>query len=135
MTSLSPPVVATLPAPPPSAAVLHDLPQQSLPGVAMFLLATLCIGVGVWTAHGLSKSSGGSQFWGLLFVPAALFIIAGLYTLQPNEAAILTFFGRYSGTNRDRGRWCRLLTSASTLAASIPGTSHSQRSSPTWLRA
>jgi regulator of protease activity HflC (stomatin/prohibitin superfamily) len=44
--------------------------------------------------------------WGVVMVPPAIFIFAGLYMLQPNEAALLTFFGRYSGTDRERGlRW------------------------------
>lgn len=35
-----------------------------------------------------------------------VFILAGLYMLQPNEAAILTLFGRYVGTDRCEGlRW------------------------------
>jgi len=33
-------------------------------------------------------------------------IVTGLYTLQPNEAAIVTLFGRYAGTDRAEGlRW------------------------------
>ena len=33
-------------------------------------------------------------------------IVAGLYTLQPNEAAIMTLFGKYAGTDRAEGlRW------------------------------
>lgn len=35
-----------------------------------------------------------------------VFMLAGLYMLQPNEAAILTLFGRYVGTDRSEGlRW------------------------------
>jgi regulator of protease activity HflC (stomatin/prohibitin superfamily) len=35
-----------------------------------------------------------------------VFILVGLYMLQPNEAAILTLFGRYVGTDRSEGlRW------------------------------
>jgi regulator of protease activity HflC (stomatin/prohibitin superfamily) len=37
-----------------------------------------------------------------LFV-VAVFILAGLYTLQPNEAAILQLFGAYRGTSRVAG--------------------------------
>ena len=37
---------------------------------------------------------------------AALFTMAGLYMLQPNETAILTLFGKYIGTDRSEGlRW------------------------------
>jgi regulator of protease activity HflC (stomatin/prohibitin superfamily) len=43
---------------------------------------------------------------GALCVIAAVLIFLGLYTLQPNEAAILTLFGRYAGTDRAEGlRW------------------------------
>jgi regulator of protease activity HflC (stomatin/prohibitin superfamily) len=38
----------------------------------------------------------------LLFVAAA-FVLGGLYTLQPNEAAILQLFGAYRGTTRIPG--------------------------------
>ena len=39
-------------------------------------------------------------------VLAAVLIIAGLYTLQPNEAALITLFGQYAGTDRAEGlRW------------------------------
>jgi regulator of protease activity HflC (stomatin/prohibitin superfamily) len=38
----------------------------------------------------------------LLFIAAALFL-GGLYTLQPNEAAILQLFGSYRGTTRAAG--------------------------------
>ncbi len=37
---------------------------------------------------------------------AGAFVLAGLYMLQPNEAAILLLFGEYVGTDRSEGlRW------------------------------
>ena len=43
---------------------------------------------------------------GALCVLATVAIGAGLYTLQPNEAAIMTLFGQYTGTDRAEGlRW------------------------------
>ena len=43
---------------------------------------------------------------GGLCVLAAVAIVAGLYTLQPNEAALVTLFGQYAGTDRAEGlRW------------------------------
>jgi len=45
----------------------------------------------------------GSMVWAvLLFIVGAL-VLAGLYTLQPNEAAILQLFGSYHGTTRVAG--------------------------------
>jgi len=43
---------------------------------------------------------------GALCVLATVAVVAGLYTLQPNEAAIMTLFGQYAGTDRAEGlRW------------------------------
>jgi regulator of protease activity HflC (stomatin/prohibitin superfamily) len=43
--------------------------------------------------------------WAVLFA-LGLAALAGLYVLQPNEAAILTLFGSYRGTDRQAGlRW------------------------------
>ncbi len=42
----------------------------------------------------------------MLLILAAAFVLAGLYMLQPNEAAILLLFGEYVGTDRSEGlRW------------------------------
>jgi regulator of protease activity HflC (stomatin/prohibitin superfamily) len=48
--------------------------------------------------------------WGAAIIlsaaAAAAFCFAGLYMLQPNQAAILTLFGEYRGTDRSEGlRW------------------------------
>jgi SPFH domain / Band 7 family len=43
---------------------------------------------------------------GVLMILAGAFVLAGLYMLQPNEAAILLLFGEYVGTDRSEGlRW------------------------------
>jgi len=43
---------------------------------------------------------------GVLVVAAAVFILAGMYTIQPNQAAVLSLFGKYVGTVKDNGlRW------------------------------
>jgi regulator of protease activity HflC (stomatin/prohibitin superfamily) len=43
---------------------------------------------------------------GIVAILAGAFVFAGLYMLQPNEAAILLLFGEYVGTDRTEGlRW------------------------------
>ncbi len=43
---------------------------------------------------------------GVLSFGAGIFLFVGLYMLQPNEAIILTLFGKYLGTDRTEGlRW------------------------------
>jgi regulator of protease activity HflC (stomatin/prohibitin superfamily) len=46
----------------------------------------------------------------VLLVAAAVMAFIGLYTLQPNEAAIVTLFGAYRGSDRSAGlRWANPL--------------------------
>ncbi len=42
----------------------------------------------------------------VLLVATAIMALAGLYTVQPNQAAVLSLFGKYVGTVKDNGlRW------------------------------
>jgi regulator of protease activity HflC (stomatin/prohibitin superfamily) len=52
----------------------------------------------------------GAEFFAIaLFIPCAIalgLIFAGFFTLQPNEAAVITLFGNYKGTDTTAGlRW------------------------------
>lgn len=40
---------------------------------------------------------------GVLGLPLLIFLLSGLFTLQPNEARVLVLFGRYKGTVRTSG--------------------------------
>src|SRR5260221_2304794 len=40
---------------------------------------------------------------GILFIPVLIILLAGLFTLQPNEARVLVLFGKYKGTVRTAG--------------------------------
>ncbi|MES2476034.1 MAG: SPFH domain-containing protein [Verrucomicrobiota bacterium] len=41
----------------------------------------------------------------VLIVPIVLFWLKGLFIVSPNEAKVLTFFGKYTGTVRHAGFW------------------------------
>jgi regulator of protease activity HflC (stomatin/prohibitin superfamily) len=46
----------------------------------------------------------------VVLIALGVFVLVGLYMLQPNEAAILTLFGEYRGTDRGEGlRWANPL--------------------------
>lgn len=71
----------------------------ALAGAALFVLGVA------------AKASAGSpnlllMLLGALLVALGVFILAGLYTIQPNQAAVLSLFGKYVGTVKDNGlRW------------------------------
>jgi regulator of protease activity HflC (stomatin/prohibitin superfamily) len=84
---------------------------QTMNGGLMLLL-TLGLTVAViWLfVSGVIAAKESHSGWPLL-VPGILFfgwliLISGFYTLQPNEAAAITLFGNYKGTDRTPGlRW------------------------------
>ena len=74
--------------------------------------AAAAVGVGLIGASVasfvLAPAAGGAVGMAVraLLVLAGVITLLGLYMLQPNEAAILTLFGRYVGTDRSEGlRW------------------------------
>ena len=77
-------------------------------GYAMLLLLVLAIIVQVWGVVQLASDNPSTL--ALISVIAApivlLFVACGFYMLQPNQAAAITLFGDYKGTDRTTGlRW------------------------------
>ena len=93
---------------------MKENPLRSLPGIP-FLLGVLVIGaLAAWmliTGANPDSNPGGavSQIRvvaGLLVGILAFLSLIGLYTVQPNQAAVLSLFGKYVGTVKDNGlRW------------------------------
>jgi regulator of protease activity HflC (stomatin/prohibitin superfamily) len=86
----------------------HERPAQTFSGYAMLLLLLLAIALQVYGIAQLANDNKG--FGAILAVVAApialVFILCGFYMLQPNQAASITLFGDYRGTDRKTGlRW------------------------------
>jgi regulator of protease activity HflC (stomatin/prohibitin superfamily) len=80
--------------------------KASLPGVPMALLALVFWGLTFASGYQMVANRNLNFGFGLPLLLVGIFIVVGLYTLQPNEAALLSFFGRYVGTTRESGlRW------------------------------
>jgi regulator of protease activity HflC (stomatin/prohibitin superfamily) len=92
----------------------HRTSERELRSIDGYLAAAIGIALiagSVASFFALGPAGGG---WGIvgraLLVVLGVFVLAGLYMLQPNEAAILTLFGRYAGTDRTEGlRWANPL--------------------------
>jgi len=78
--------------------------------LAVALLVALA-GAALFVLGVTAKASVGSpnlllMLLGALLVVLGVFTLAGLYTIQPNQAAVLSLFGKYVGTVKDNGlRW------------------------------
>ena len=85
---------------------MKENPIRSLPGIPM-LLFLLAVCVAAW----IFATTIQQQRWlpiiaSILIGIVALFCLAGLYTVQPNQAAVVSLFGKYIGTVRENGlRW------------------------------
>ncbi len=86
---------------------------RTVNGYIMLIALLVTVVLGVWLAWGAAPGDGataaikltfGGTLLGAFLIP--LFLAIGFYMLQPNQAAVLTLFGAYSGTDRSEGlRW------------------------------
>ena len=85
----------------------RELPGGGGNGLVMLLVALLLFAATLWSFFtGMAGGSLGGILLGLGLGFAFLFVLVGLYSLQPNEAAAITLFGDYRGTDRTPGlRW------------------------------
>jgi regulator of protease activity HflC (stomatin/prohibitin superfamily) len=84
----------------------------SMNGYAMIAIAVVLVGVALARFVAITEDMDAATVLlshvlpGALCILATVAIAAGLYTLQPNEAAIMTLFGKYAGSDRAEGlRW------------------------------
>lgn len=82
---------------------------MSVNGFLMILVNTILLGITVYCAFYAieTEEAGGQPLW--YIIATAIFLIATILTacgfsmLEPNEAKVLTFFGKYSGTFKKNG--------------------------------
>ena len=86
-----------------------ERPYGSANGYLMFGGGVLLLIVGIASVVRGVAGFGGLLIAALLLIAGGL-VLAGLYMLQPNTAAILMLFGEYRGTDRSEGlRWANPL--------------------------
>lgn len=86
---------------------MKELPLRSLPGIPMLLALLVAIGAGVYlVVTGAGGSGAGQVVAGSLLALVATFCVFGLYMVEPNQAAVVSLFGKYVGTVKENGlRW------------------------------
>jgi regulator of protease activity HflC (stomatin/prohibitin superfamily) len=86
---------------------MKETPLRSLPGIPLLLLL-LALGLGgaALMIYLLSQTMIAAFIVTLLASIVVWTCFAGFYTLEPNQTAVLSLFGRYIGTVKDAGlRW------------------------------
>lgn len=86
----------------------HERPAPTLSGYPMLLVALIGVAANV---YGIIRAANGqSDFLTVTLIVLGIlvfiFAISGFYMLQPNQAAAITLFGDYKGSDRSTGlRW------------------------------
>ena len=87
----------------------QERPATTQSGYAMLLAMLALLAFIVWSATTGGIAAGRPGLWlfsMVLAVFAFMFIAVGFYMIQPNQAAVITLFGEYKGTDRKEGlRW------------------------------
>ena len=88
---------------------MKEIPLRSLPGIPM-LLSGLLLGLlatlSIIAMAATTLPPGILLVMGIVAGVLSLVVLAGLYMVQPSQAAVLELFGRYTGTVRVDGlRW------------------------------
>ncbi len=86
----------------------RERPAATMSGYMMLVLLLLSILAQVWGIYELANDNNGAvQIATVVVAPIVLiFASCGFYMLQPNQAAAITLFGDYQGTDRATGlRW------------------------------
>ncbi len=93
---------------------MKENPIRSLPGIPYLVGVLVLAVIAVWlfvTGIGPDPDAYGpasrvSIFTGIVVGIVAFLSLIGLYTVQPNQAAVVSLFGKYVGTVKDNGlRW------------------------------
>ena len=86
----------------------RERPASTASGYAMLLILFLALALQVWGVVQLANDNANVLTVAAVIVGAftLIFVACGFYMLQPNQAAAITLFGAYSGTDRATGlRW------------------------------
>jgi regulator of protease activity HflC (stomatin/prohibitin superfamily) len=91
--------------------MIRERDYAALPGLPMFLVLFVGGGLLVWWLIGAIRAGDGALILTtILALVLDLFLMAGLFVVNPNEGKVLQFFGDYVGTAKTAGlRWANPL--------------------------
>ena len=97
--------------------IREERPYASANGYNMVAVGCMLILLGVLLLWRMALPGLGGLLISVALIVSGAVVLAGLYMLQPNTAAILSLFGAYRGTDRSEGlRWANPLLVKRTLS-------------------
>ena len=101
--------------------MIQEIPRKATSGVLMLVVLLVATGADIaWLAAGIRDGGVLSIVGSALLLPVLIFLLAGLFMVNPNEARVLQLFGRYVGTAGDQGlRWANPLYSKQRISLRV----------------
>jgi regulator of protease activity HflC (stomatin/prohibitin superfamily) len=86
--------------------MFREIPRKGIPGLLALAGFLVLAGVAIerLVAAANAEAAALAVLWVVLLILAILGL-SGLFTVQPNDAKVLTLFGKYVGTVREQGLW------------------------------
>src|SRR5918994_1519823 len=91
--------------------MIRERQIHALPGIPVLLVLLTAIGLAIWQLiEAAQAGSTGLVITYVIGLTLAVFLLAGLFVVNPNEGKVLQFFGDYVGTAKAPGlRWANPL--------------------------
>jgi len=91
--------------------MIREVRSSTPSGIAMLALTLLILGASVWGIIRVVKTPDAWMAIPLvLLILVDILLMCGLFTVEPNQGAVLTLFGAYQGTEKNTGlRWANPL--------------------------
>jgi len=84
--------------------MFREITKSGTNGIAALSVSLVVLAVGVQRiVAGAQTDSPVAAIIGSVLVALSIFVMSGLFTVQPNEGKVLTLFGKYIGTVREAG--------------------------------
>ena len=86
---------------------MKEAPVNSIPGIPALLgLFVALVACGLLAFHSIATQQIWPALLGIFGGVVAMILLGGFYIVEPNQAAVLSLFGKYVGTVKDQGlRW------------------------------
>ena len=93
--------------------ISRETPSRTFSGYVMLLVMLVLVAFAIWLVSSMIPADGSSKAAKIMFIGSLVgsliafaFISAGFFMIQPNQAAVITLFGEYRGSERTEGlRW------------------------------
>ena len=87
--------------------MMREIKRDALPGIPVFLfLIGIELASAAWLAGAVKRGSVAQIIAALVVIAVTAVLLAGVFTVSPNQGRVLQLFGAYKGTARQPGlRW------------------------------